>query len=218
MSRNLLKSFKIKDKSKLTAKQTIIYLGVYFIFGILLGVIAKYSDTVPSNSESGMFYSIISDITTSIGIWIALATLISVWSRSAIYAALKVLAFFVGMLLGYYIYSQVLFGFFPSYYFLRWGAIALVSPICAYIVWFSRGEGWGSAFCAALPIGLLLTQGYSFFYVFSMVLGLDLFAALLLLVILTKSKAQYLKVIPMVILIVIILRNSYLLSYLFGGL
>jgi len=150
MSRNLLKSFKIKDKSKLTAKQTIIYLGVYFIFGILLGVIAKYSDTVPSNSESGMFYSIISDITTSIGIWIALATLISVWSRSAIYAALKVLAFFVGMLLGYYIYSQVLFGFFPSYYFLRWGAIALVSPICAYIVWFSRGEGWGPAFCAAL--------------------------------------------------------------------
>jgi len=214
----VLRNFKNNDKSKFTARQTIIYLGVYFIIGIFLGAIAKYSDTVPSISESGIVFSIISDITTNIGIWIFAATLISVMSRSPKYAALEVLAFFVGMLLSYYIYSQVLFGFFPTYYFIRWCAIALVSPIGAYIVWFSRGEGWGSAFCASLPIGLLLTQGYSFFYVFSMVLGFDLFSALFLLVIMTKSKPQYLKVIPMVILIVIILRNTYLLSFLFGGL
>ncbi|WP_371321718.1 DUF6518 family protein [Robertmurraya korlensis] len=80
-----------------------------------------------------MFFAIISDITTSIGVWVVLATLISVWSKNPEYAALKVLAFFVGMLLAYYIYSHVLFGFFPIYYFIRWGVIALVSPFCAYI-------------------------------------------------------------------------------------
>lgn len=218
LSSELFNSFKIIDKSKITLKQTIIYLGVYFIFGILLGTISKYSDTVPSNGEMGIFYGTIRDITTRIGLWVALATLISVWSKSPKYAAIKVLAFFVGMLLAYYIYSQALFGFFPIYYFIRWGVIALLSPICAYIVWFSRGEGWGPAFFAALPIGLLLTQGFPFFYVFSMVLGFDLFTALFLLVILTKSKAQYLKVIPMVILIMIILRKSDFLSYIFGGL
>ncbi len=216
--RDVLRNFKVNDMSKRTEKHTFNYLGVYFIFGIFLGTIAKYSDTVSFNSESGMVFTIISDITTSIGMWVILATLISVSSRSPKYAAIKVLAFFVGMLLSYYIYSQVLFGFFPTYYFLRWCAIGLVSPIGAYIVWFSRREGWGPAICVSLPIGFLLTQGYSFFYVFSMVKGFDLFAALFLLVIMTKSKTQYLKVIPIVILIFIILRNTFLLSYLFGGL
>lgn len=210
---------KRNEEIKVDLTKRVMKLGMYyFIFGIFLGIIAKYSDTVSFNSEGGMVFTIISDITTSIGMWVILATLISVSSRSPKYAAIKVLAFFVGMLLSYYIYSQVLFGFFPTYYFLRWCAIALVSPIGAYIVWFSRGEGWGPAFCASLPIGFLLTQGYSFFYVFSMVTGFDLFAALFLLVIMTKSKPQYLKVIPIVILIFIILRNTFLLSYLFGGL
>lgn len=218
MSRNLFKSFRMIDKSRLTAKQIIIHLSACFIFGILLGVIAKFSDTIPENGAIGMFFSFISDITTNLGIWVVLATIIAVWSRSPIYAGVKVLTFFSGMLFAYYIYSQVLFGFFPTYYFLRWGIIALVSPLAAYIVWFSRGTGWLAAFCAALPIGLLLTQGYAFFYLFSMALGFDIFAALFLLVILPKSKAQYIKVIPMALMVFFILRNSNIISHLIGGL
>jgi hypothetical protein len=218
MLRTLIKSFKMMDKSKLTAKQITIHLSACFIFGILLGVIAKFSDTVPSNGDIGMFFSFISDITTNLGIWVVMATLIAVWSRSPIYASLKVLTFFLGMLLAYYVYSQVLFGFFPTYYFIRWGIIALVSPIAAYTVWFSRGEGWRAAICAALPIGLLFAQGYPFFYLFSIVFGFDLFLAILLLVILTKSKVQYLKVVPMSMLIFLIIRNFDILTYIFGGL
>lgn len=218
MSRNLLKNIRIKEQPKLTAKQIIIQLSACFIFGVLLGIIAKYSDTVPSNGGIGLLFSFISNITTHLGIWVVLATIIAVWSRSPKFAAIKVLVFFASMLLPYYIYSQGLFGFFPTYYFMRWGAIALVSPLAAYIVWFSRGKGWVAAFCAALPIGLLLAQGYSFLYVFSVVLGFDLFAAILLLVILPRPKVQYLKVVPMSILIAVILRNSNILSYLFGGL
>lgn len=203
--------------SKLTAKQITIHLITYFIFGVLLGIIAKFSDTVSSNGVIGMFFSFISDITTNLGIWVALATLIAVSSRSPIYASLKVLIFFLGMLLAYYFYSQALFGFFPTYYFLRWGMIALASPLAGYIVWFSRGEGWWSAFCAGLPIGFLFAQGYPFFYHFS-ILGFDLFLAILLLVILTRSKVQYLRVVPMTIMIFLIIRNSDILSYIFGGL
>ncbi|MGG7621544.1 hypothetical protein [Bacillus coreaensis] len=218
MSDDLLKKRKLIDSTRLTAKQTILYLGIYFIFGNLLGVIAKYSDTIPSNSGNGIVYSFISEITTNLGLWVLLATLITFWSRSPTYAALNVLTFFIGMLTSYYIYSHVLFGFFPTHYFVRWGSIALASPICAYIVWFSRGEGWGSSLCAALPIGFLLTQGMSFFYIPSVVLGFDLFSGILLLIILTKSTKQYLKVIPMTILIVLIIRNTDVIYYLFGGL
>ena len=131
MSRNLLKNIRIKEQPKLTAKQIIIQLSACFIFGVLLGVIAKYSDTVPSNGGIGMLVSFISNITTRLDIWVVLATIIAVWSRSPKFAAIKVFAFFAGMLIAYYIYSQALFGFFPTYYFMRWGAIALVSPLAA---------------------------------------------------------------------------------------
>lgn len=208
-----------KYNQKLTALQIIKQIGACFIFGICLGVLAKFSDTVPANGGTGMFFSYISDITTSLGIWVFLATFIAVRSRGPIYAGLNVFTFFVGMLLAYYTYSQVLFGFFPTYYFLRWGAIALVSPIAAYLVWFSKGEGWGAAFCAALPIGLLLAQGYAFYYVFSFDLGFNIIAAILLLVSLAKTKVQqYVRVLTFSILIAFILRNSDILAYLFGGL
>ncbi len=48
--------------------------------------------------------------------------------------------------------------------FIRWGLITLLSPLAADIVWFSRGSGWIAAFCAALPIGLLVSEGYNFIY------------------------------------------------------
>ena len=218
MQRALFKSLRMTNRPKFTTKQRTIHVSICFIFGVLLGVIAKFSDTVSAIGVIGTFFRIISDITTNIGLWVVLATLIAVWSKSAIFAGLKVMAFFIGMLLAYYVYSQVLFGFFPTYYFFRWGLIALVSPLAAYLVWFSRGNGWKPAFCAALPIGLLLAQGYPFFYLFSIGFGVDLFFALFLLVVLTKSKSQYLRVIPMSILIFLIIRNTDILTYIFGGL
>ncbi|MBM4764386.1 DUF6518 family protein [Bacillus sp. B15-48] len=230
MSRTFFEGLRMMDKSKLTVKQISIHLCACLIFGVLSGIIAKFSDTVSSNGVIGMFFSFISDITTNLGIWVVLATIIAVWSRSPLYASLKVLMFFIGMLLAYYIYSQVLFGFFPTYYFLRWGIIALVSPLAGYIVWFSRGEGWLSAFCSGLPIGLLFAQGYPFFYLFSIledgysffhyfsVYGFDIFLAIFLLVILTKSKVQYLRVVPMSMLIFLIIWNFDILTYIFGGL
>jgi hypothetical protein len=218
MSLELLKSFRMKGSSKPTVKQMIIQVCASFVFGVILGLISKFSDNVSSNSWYGLFFSGISDITTNLGVWVVLATLIAVWSRSPIYASINVFIFFIGMLLAYYTYSQVLFGFFPTYYFLRWGAIALASPVAAYIVWFSKGEGWRAAFCAALPIGLLLVKGYPFFYVLMLGFGIDLLLAMLLLVILAKTKAQFLKVFTLSILVAFIHRKFDILPYLFGGL
>ncbi len=209
---------RIEDKLEATAKDVIFQAGVYFIFGVILGGIAKYSDTAIAHGFSGMIYDFISNITTRLGIWVVLATIIAAWSSSPKVAATRVFVFFVGMLLAYYLYSQNLFGFFPTYYFLRWGLIALFSPLAAYLVWFGRGTGWFAAFGAGLPIGLLLVQGYPFFYIFSAVLGLELAAAILLFMVLPKQGEQRLKVGIMAILIAVILMNSNILAYLFGGL
>jgi hypothetical protein len=189
---------------------------LFFALGILIGFIAKYSDTIPSNGLMGNIWSVIKDITSRLGIWVLLATVIAVWSNSPKTGAIKVFAFFVGMLLTYYTYSARLFGFFSTYYFFRWGLIALVSPFAAYIVWFGRGQGWIAALCAALPIGLLAAQGYSFLRTFAVGPGFDFLAAVTLYIVLPKWKYQHLKVLPLVLVVTFLIRHFNVIAYLIG--
>lgn len=203
--------------TSLTIWNKILQVILLFALGMLLGLIAKYSDTFPSGGLVRNLWSIIKDITTGLGVWILLATIIAVWSSTPEMGAVKVLVFFIGMLLTYYIYSAKLFGFFPTHYFLRWGLIAAASPLAAYIVWFGGGEGLFAALCAALPIGFLTAQGYSFFYTFGIVPGFDLLSAIALFFILPRSKYQHLKILPFALGIMVLLRNFDVVNYLIGN-
>jgi len=218
MLKYLFKNIRTDEQPKCTGKQIATQICIFFSIGILLGIIAKYSDNVPSNGSMGVLFHSISIITTRLGVWVFWATIISAWSKNPKIASIRVFTLFIGMLLAYYIYSTVLFGFFPTYYFLRWGGIAVFSPLLAYMMWFSRGKGWIAVFIASLPIGLLLEQGYDLFYVFSVGLLFDIIGAILLLILLPNSKVQCAKITIMAILIALIIRNSNILSYIIGGL
>lgn len=214
-----LNKIREEESAKLTIKQIILKVILIFILGMFLGFISKYSDTIPSNgSIMASIWNTVSNITTQLGIWVLLATIIAAWSNNPRIGAIKVFTFFSGLLLAYYIYSMKLFGFFPTYYFIRWSGIALASPIAAYIVWFSRGNGWTAALSASMPIGLLVSQGYSFFYIPKMILGFDIFSAIILFLILPRNKKQWLQIFMSTLLVVFILINSRVLSYIFGGL
>jgi hypothetical protein len=191
---------------------------LFFIVGILAGLISKYVDTIPANGIVGNLINIISQISSEIGIWVFIAVIIAVRSKTPKAGAVNVFLFFAGMLLAYYIYSMKLFTFFPTYYFIRWGLIALLSPFAAYIVWFSRGSDWIAALCAALPIGLLVSEGYSFLYTFSPISGFNLIAAIILVFILPQNKYQYLKTLIFAMGISILLSRFDVLSYVIGGL
>lgn len=206
------------EKNSLSKKQVGINVILFFVIGIVLGIVSKYMDTVPSNGVIGSIINVIGNIFSQIEVWALIATIISSWSKTPISAALNVFMFFFGMILSYYIYSMKLFGFFPSYYFIRWGLIALLSPFGAYVTWYGRGLGWIAALCAALPIGLLLSKGYSFYYLLDISSGFDLTAAILLYFILPINKKQCFKILPWAIVIAFILRHSNILSYIFGGL
>ncbi len=196
------------EKLILTKQQKLLRALSMFVLGAVLGFLAKYTDSI----------SIIGDIGTYLGIWILVATILAAWSRSPKAAALHIFCFFIGILSVYYVYSTVLFGFFPKSYFLAWGIFALLSPIGAYIVWYGRGNGWIAALCAALPIVLLLAEGYSFYYTLSVLQGFDLVSAILLFAILPTQKLQRLRVLPFVIIIFFIIWRGNLISVLFGGL
>ncbi|HCQ90912.1 MAG TPA: hypothetical protein DIU45_15850 [Clostridium sp.] len=206
------------EKNSLSKKQVGINVVLFFVIGIVSGIAAKYIDTVPSNGVIGSIINVIGNIFSQIEVWVLIATIISSWSKTPISAALTVFMFFFGMILSYYIYSMKLFGFFPSYYFIRWGLIALLSPFGAYVTWYGRGHGWIAALFAALPIGLLMSKGYSFFYLFDISSGFDLAAAILLYFILPINKKQCFKILPLAIVIAFIFRHSSILSHIFGDL
>lgn len=95
--------------------------------------------------------------------------------------------------------------------------LAIISPLAAYIIWYSRGKGWIAAISAALPIGMLLAEGYGFFHTFSVTQGFELVLALLLYVFIpTGQKFQRLRLIPPIVVVGFILRKFDVISLLLG--
>ncbi|KZE69064.1 hypothetical protein AWM68_02015 [Fictibacillus phosphorivorans] len=174
----------VTTKSKSLPQKAISSLLV-FLLGSFFGFIAKFVD----GTTIGL-------IGTDLGIWILITTMIAAWSRSPNAAALHAFIFLASMLMVYYMYSTILFGFFPSRIFLGWGIMALFSPIGGYAVWFARGKGWLAALSASLPISLLIVQGYPYLYTFIPSRGFDLLAALLLIMLLPKTGLQRLRILP----------------------
>lgn len=209
----------------LTFQQKLLRILLVFSFGIILGLLAKYADTVSINVNSkgvhrlySYVLSVLGDITTKLGIWVLIGTILAVKSRSPKAAAMHVFVFFVGMLVAYYSFSTVLFGFFPKYYFMAWGMIALLSPICAYVIWYARGDGWIAALCSAPPIALLIANGDSLFYTFSLLQGFEVLLAIILFIILPSNNTQRLRVLPCVAVMYLLCKKLDLISVFFGGL
>jgi hypothetical protein len=192
----------------ITAQQRILSFVFIILVGGVLGFLAKHLDNAP----------VIGHIGTNLGVWVTIATLIAVYSYSPLASALHVFSFFAAMLVSYYTYSMTLFGFFPKYYFIAWGSIALISPVCAYIAWYAYGEDWISAFCASLPIALLLLEGHSFFYTSSIPRGFSVLCALVLFFILTNKAKQRLRVLLFTGIVFFVLLKLNFLSMAFGGL
>ncbi|MEH7352953.1 DUF6518 family protein [Neobacillus drentensis] len=186
-------------------QQRLVRVLFVFMLGALLGFLAKYTDGL-----------VVGLIGTYLGFWITVTTIIAVRSRSPKAAALHAFVFLIAMLLVYYIYSMLLFGFFPKYYFIAWGSIALISPIGGYAVWYAKGNGWIAALCAAFPISLLLVEGYSFFYTLSIPRGFDIILAVLLFIILPANYFQRLRMLPIVTGLFFLIEQIGLLYYLPG--
>lgn len=208
-----------RPTTDLSIRQQLLRTLLICLLGVILGFVSKYIDVLPHYGGWGDFLNLLSDISSRIGIWIFIATLLAAWSRTPAAAAIQVFLFFIALLLTYYLYAILVFGFFPTRYFLLWGSIAVVSPIAAYIIWYSRGKGWIAAICAALPIGALVAAGYGFLHTFSVTQGFELVLALLLYVMIpTGQKFQRLRLIPLIVVVCFIFRKFNVISLLLGAL
>ena len=129
-------------------------IGLLFLFGAALGAFSKWLDNLALDStiwwhriaerlDLGNFFS-------DLAVWLLFALLIAVFSPSAVQAALRVLAFFVGMCAAYHLYTVFFSGFNPMSYMLTWYTITLLSPLLAALCWYAKGSG---------PAALVLSVG-----------------------------------------------------------
>ncbi|MCL1964801.1 MAG: DUF6518 family protein [Firmicutes bacterium] len=189
---------------KVNAKREALFVLLVILIGLILGFIAKATDSV----------SVMGEIGTYLGVWIFAATLIAAFSRSPLLSALHTLIFFLAMLISYYAYGSLALGFFPRAYFLGWLIIALLSPIGGFVVWFSRGKGRIAIICASIPIAMLIAEGHPAYYTYKIPLILDLIFALILIMILPKTWKQRGFVTLVAAALSLVLVKFYVLSFL----
>ena len=140
------------------------------LFGLGLGVLQKWIDGSPSNILPLLMQQL--DIRNYFGrlaVWILLATVISIYSKSPLRASINTCLFFVSMLAGYYLYCNYILGFLPRTYMMIWVVISFASIFMAYICWYARGEGMISIIISSTIIGVLFAQAFSLtqgFYVY----------------------------------------------------
>lgn len=156
-------------------------------------------------------------IISNIGIWVFVSALIAVYSPEAVRAAVHVFIYFIGVIAAYYTHlfalgSQVVMGSL-----IYWVIFAAIGALIGFIVWHSGDKEWLGAACAAVPISLLLAEGYPIYHSLSVSLGFDIVCAVLLYILLAPSKNQKLMAMPFIIVFTFALVYFDLFSRIFGG-
>ena len=137
-------------------KSTAYSLFLPFIIGIVLGIIAKLIDVPYVTSK----FPIFDDIMGRFGIWVWAAAIISIFSKTALFAAVRSFAFFVGMLSAYYCYTVFFLNFFPKSQIVLWSGIAIITPFCGFMIWQIHREHHYANFISSLPFMIFFTEWY----------------------------------------------------------
>lgn len=194
-----MKSFlnDIRRPISMPLSRKIFYSTSLFILGVILGVISKALDEIPSN-ELPYFLEILDlrNFFSRLGVWIFLAVLIAVYSKSPFRASLDVFLFFAGMVSSYYIYTIYIAGFFPKSYMMIWIIMTMLSPLLAFICWYAKGKGNIAIIISSVIFTFMTRQTFAFgFFYFDLLYQLEFLLWTLTLFILYQSKEQMMKVI-----------------------
>lgn len=157
--KELLNNIRKPDYS-LTLKRKIINSLLIFLFGIILGIISKWIDNLSINDSISWQHFIgsidLRNILSEITIWIFIAINLSIFSKTPLRASLNVFLFFLGVTISYHLYTIMFSGFNPSNYMKIWYIITIISPILAYISWYSKSKHIISIIISSLIIAILI--------------------------------------------------------------
>lgn len=188
-------------------KNNIVFILFCLVLGMLMGWLSK------DLAGSGAIGAIISNI----GIWVFVSALIAVYSPEAVRAAVHVFIYFVGVITAYYTHLFALGSRVDMGQVLYWVIFAAIGALIGFIVWHSGDKEWLGAACAAVPISLLLAEGYPIYHSLSVSLGFDIVCAIILYILLAPGKNQKLMAMPFIIVFTFALVYFDLFSRIFGG-
>ncbi len=160
-----LNRIRTPEKPVSVKKQIFITIGILF-FGIFMGVFSKFLDH--RQAELPEFFQMIDSAVDlhnffgEFGPWILIAVLISVYSTSPLWSAVRVFLFFAGMVSSYYLYCYYVAGFFPRSYAMIWVGFTFLSPFLAWVCWYARGKGIFAFLLSAGIISVLINTTFAY--------------------------------------------------------
>lgn len=156
-----LNDIRIPEKGISLKRQLMATIGI-ILFGFALGVLQKWMDGSPDNRFPLLMQRLdIGNYFGRLAVWILLATVISIYSKTPLRASINTFLFFVSMLAGYYLYCNYILGFLPKAYMMVWVVISFSTIFLAYICWYARGEGMIAILISGAIIGVLFAQAFS---------------------------------------------------------
>lgn len=150
----------MKDMFKKNKNQIII-----FLVGLLLGIISKWLDNLSINDSIWWQHILgvldLRNILSEFPIWILIALIISIYSKTPIRSSINVFIFFLSMTISYHLYTILVCGFNPYRYMLIWYGITLISPILAYIFWYSKKDNFIAIIIKSIIISTMFILCFS---------------------------------------------------------
>ena len=153
----------IRRPVDISVSQKVVFSSLLLIAGVMLGVLSKVLDETASNLLP-YFLEVLDlrNFFSRMGVWLFLAMLIAVFSKSPVRAAINVFVFFVGMVGSYYLYTVMVAGFFPRSYMMIWIMMTVISPFMAFVCWYARGKGLPAILISSLLVMFMSRQAFAF--------------------------------------------------------
>ncbi len=205
-----------KPNKDIKMSKKIIYSLLILLLGIILGVFSKWLDNLPINDAIWWQHILgivdLRNVFSYVGIWIFLAIVISVFSRTPLRASLNVFLFFVGMTVSYHLYTIMFSGFNPKSYMMIWYGITAITPILAFICWYAKGNNKISIIISGVILAVMLKESFSvgiWYFYFKSTIDTLLFLGTMA-VLYTKPKNSVYSLLLAVILVIVYSLRLYI--------